>query len=121
MAIRSLDELRADQAQLLEEYRASLPSTSTTDGMMISDRSRTDALVVTVGKVTQVVTSDPTLGAHLVCQPQEFDGVPPMASAAPRPTMVAYPTPNRVVTDYAVDDFVELTPTRGALLAAALS
>ncbi len=120
MAIRSLAELRADQARLLEAYRSSLQVTDDSASMATRDPGRVGAAVQTVGKVTAVVTSDATYGAHLVCQPQVFDGVPPVAVDAAKPTAVAYPTPNRVVGDYAVGDFVLLTPTRGALLAAVL-
>ncbi len=121
MAIRSLNQLRTDQARLLDEYRASLPSADASVGLMPDGLSRSDAMVVTVGKVTQVVTVDATLGAHLVVQPQVFDGVPPVAEAASKPTVVAYPTPNRVVGGYVVGDFVELVPARGAMLAVGLA
>ena len=60
---------------------------------------------------------DPTYGAHLVVQPQVFSGTPPVASAAVKPEVRAYPTPNNVVTDYAVNEFVVLVTARGALLA----
>ena len=70
-----------------------------------------------IGKVTSVVTSDPTYGAHLVIEPQAFSGTPPAASAASQPSLRGYPTPDRVVTDYVVNEYVSVRTARGALLA----
>ena len=111
MSIRSLSRLGEDQAAVLAAYRA-----RNRDGDV---RPAADGahVVATVGKVTSVVTSDPSYGAHLVVASQEFSGTPPSASDAPKPSLRAYPTPNRVVTDYAVNEYVQLAVARGALLA----
>jgi len=116
MGIRTRDELRRDQAGILEAYRARRAETD------VVEASGGDGGVVagTIGKVTSVVTSDPTLGAHLVVQPQVFSGAPATASDASRPVVITYPTPNHVVGDYSVDECVRLLTVRGAVLAGKL-
>ena len=114
MGIRSLSQLRADQAALLAEYRGRNARAVETLGV---EKSET---VTTIAKVSSVVTSDPTYGAHLVVNLQEFSGTPRVAGAASKPSLRAYPTPNRVVADYAADEFVVLQTARGALLAVKL-
>ncbi len=114
MGIRTLSRLRADQAALLADYRARHE-----DGGGISGAEEV-AAVATMAKVSSVVTSDPTYGAHLVVDAQEFSGTPRVPSAAAKPSLRAYPTPNRVVTDYAVNEYVQLQTARGALLAVKL-
>ncbi len=61
-----------------------------------------------LGKITQVVGSDPTYGPHLVVQPQEYTGAPPSASDSIANALRCYPTSNHVVGDYAVDEFVSI-------------
>ena len=116
MSVRSLERLRADQAAILDAHRrreAALP------GAAVPAAAALDQ-VTTIGQVTTVVTSDPTYGAHLVVQPQAFSGTPPSPGAAAQATVRAYPTPNRVVGDYSVNEYVSLLVTRGALLAVKL-
>ncbi|MEE9293506.1 MAG: hypothetical protein V3W34_00875 [Phycisphaerae bacterium] len=114
MSIRSRSRLGDDQAALLAAYR------SRTGVAQVGPAADEVEVVSTMGKVTSVVTSDPDYGAHLVVASQEFAGTPPSASDAPKPSLRAYPTPNRVVTDYAVDEYVQLATARGALLAVKL-
>ncbi len=111
MGIRGRVELRRVQAGVLEAYRAAR-------GANVAVTVAEDQPVAaTLGKVNAVVASDPELGAHLVVAAQHFSGKPPVATAAARVAQVAYPTPNRVVGDYAVGEFVELVTVRGALMA----
>ena len=112
MAIRTREQLDQDQAALLAEYRAGLSADSSAPSAGEAEA------VALIGKVTSVVTSDPTYGAHLVVQSQAFVGTPPVAAAAAKPTVRVYATPNRAVTDYAVGEFVHLLTCRGAVLAA---
>ncbi len=115
MSVRSIEQLREDQAALLAEYRGRL------GGGVAAPSSAGVDVVATIAKVTSIVTSDPTYGAHLVVQSQAFAGSPPTASAAAKPTVRVYATPNRVVTDYSVGEFVLLQTARGALLAMKLA
>jgi hypothetical protein len=69
------------------------------------------------GRVTEVVSSDPQYGAHLVVQPQRFTGVPPVVQDAEAAAVRCYPAPNRAVGDYAVDEYVKVTAARGAFVA----
>ena len=111
MGIRTREELHEDQAGLLAEYRAGLGAESMTEGAVAAEAA------ALIGRVTSVVTSDPTYGAHLVVEPQVFTGTPPAASAASQAPVRAYPTPERVVTDYSVDEYVSVVTVRGGLLA----
>ena len=115
MAVRSLEELRRDQAELLAAYRSALGEPGKT--------ARAEARSATgyrVGKITTVVTSDATYGPHLVVKPQGFSGRPPVVSDSTLPTRIAYPTPDRVVGDYQVDEYVALWIAPGAELAVKL-
>lgn len=114
MGIRTLSQLRVDQAALLEEYRG-----RNVEAVGPSSVEEIEA-VTTFAKVSSVVTSDPTYGAHLVVDLQEFSGTPRVPAAASKPSLRAYPTPNRVVTDYAVNEYVVLQTARGALVAVKL-
>jgi hypothetical protein len=122
MAVRSRSELRRLQESVLDALRASRgvagPSrfAGEESGALVER-----GLVETVAKVTSVVASDAELGPHLVVAAQHFSGKPPMASPASRGPQVAYPSPGRVVGDYGVDEFVRLSPARGALLALKLA
>ena len=112
MAVRTRDELRRDQQELLEQLRSSGAPVGSFSG---SPPSAGPAL--RIGQVTEVVTSHATYGPHLVVQPQLFSGRPAVASNSTAPTRRVYPAPNRTVGDYAVDDFVALWIARGAELA----
>lgn len=115
VGVRSIGQLREDQAALLAEYLG-----RSVGGDAAASIAEVDA-VVTISKVTSVVTSDPTYGAHLVVQSQAFSGTPPAASTAAKPTVRVYPTPNRVVTDYSVGEFVRVLTCRGAVLGSKLA
>ncbi len=115
MSIRSRRQLRDDQAALLAEYRARNAESATASG------AEEIAVVATVAKVASIVTSDPTYGPHLTANLQEFTGTPPSPADASKPILRVYPTPNHVVLDYSVDEYVLLLTARGALLAAKLA
>ncbi len=114
MPVRSREQLRRDQHQLLAEYRrlrrqresvAQLP----THGAVAS--------VVLYGRVTQVVSSDPTFGAHLVVAPQDVSGTPPVFSDSTAASVRCYPAPNHVVGDYTVNEKIKVLTVRGAFIA----
>ncbi len=73
-----------------------------------------------IGRITAVVSSDPTHGPHLVIKPQVFSDRPPVPSDSAIPTQIAYPTPTRTVGDYQVDEYVALWITKGAAWAVKL-
>ena len=104
MAIRSREQRQEDAERILAEYRARLSGSAGEDREEPSLAMPTSVL----GKITQVVGSDPTYGPHLVVQPQEYTGVPPASADSIANTVRCYPTPNHVVADYAVNDFVAI-------------
>ncbi len=104
MAIRSREQRQEDAERILSEYRASLSGSAGEDREEPSLAMPTSVL----GKITLVVASDATYGPHLVVQPQEYTGAPPSASNSIANTLRCYPTPNHVVADYAVNDFVSI-------------
>ena len=104
MAIRSREQRQEDAERILAEYRARLSGSAGEDREEPSPAMPTSVL----GKVTQVVNSDPTYGPHLVVQPQEYTGTPPVPADSIANTVRCYPTPNHVVADYVVDEFVSI-------------
>ncbi|MCH8851896.1 MAG: hypothetical protein IID41_04515 [Planctomycetes bacterium] len=104
MAIRSREQRQEDAERILSEYRARLSGSGGEDREEPSLAMPTSVL----GKITQVVGSDLTYGPHLVVQPQEYTGAPPSASDSITNTLRCYPTPNHVVGDYAVNEFVTI-------------
>ena len=104
MAIRSREQRKEDAERILAEYRARRTGATGEDREEPSLAMPTSVL----GKITQVVSSDPTYGPHLIVQPQEYTGVPPTAADSIANTIRCYPTPNHVVGDYAVNDFVSI-------------
>ena len=104
MAIRSRQQQQEDAERILAEYLASTQVGGDEDSQEPSLPMPTSLL----GKITTVVTSDATYGPHLVVQPQEYTGVPPTAADSITSTIRTYPTPNHVVGDYAVDEFVAI-------------
>lgn len=116
MAVRTLEELRRDQQELLQQ----LQTGSAAAGSFIAPPGTT-AIPLRIGKVTQVVTSDATYGPHLVVRQQVFSGQPPAASDSSAPARRAYPSPNRAVGDYVVNEYVALWVTRRAEFALKLA
>ena len=104
MAIRSRGQRKEGAERIRAEYRARLRGSAGEDREEPSLAMPTSVL----GKITQVVGSDPTYGPHLVVQPLEYTGTPPSASDSIANTVRCYPTPNHVVGDYAVDEFISI-------------
>ncbi len=113
MALRSIEELRRDQAALLAAYRDRLGQ-SVSVGVSGPASSRP---MLQWGRVTQVVSSDETYGPHLIVQAQTYTGSPPALADASAAPIRCYPAPGKVVAGYAVDDPVRLTTTAGAMIA----
>ena len=104
MAIRSREQRKEDAERILAEYLAS----TQVGGGEVSQEPSLPMPTSLLGKITQVVTSDATYGPHLVVQPQEYTGAPPTASDSIANTIRTYPTPNHIVGDYAVDEFISI-------------
>ena len=104
MAIRSRQQRQEDAERILADYLTRIKGGAGEDEEEPSPAMPTSVL----GKVTQVVGSDPTYGPHLVVQPQQYTGNPPSAADSIAGTIRCYPTPNHVVGDYAVDEFVSI-------------
>jgi len=115
--VRPLDVLRRDQAEVLEECRRGQRR-----GESVAVLPRPGGVVspVVYGRVTAVVTSDPTYGPHLVVVRQRWTGTPPSCSDMAGVTVRCYPSPNRSVSDDAVDDYLRVVAARGAMIAEAL-
>jgi len=116
--IRSVETLRRDQAEVLTSYRE-----ESAPRVPVAERSGAalPTAAVVYGRVSLVVESDPTYGPHLEVIQQVWDGVPPSPADGSAPAVRCYPTPNRTVNDYLVNDYVRIAPARGVLLAEALA
>lgn len=115
MAVRSPEQLRRDQAELLETYRGGRSEV----GQAVEGEVAA-APPYRIGRITTVVGSDETHGPHLVVKPQSFSDRPPVIADSSGPTRIAYPTPNLSVGNYQVDEYVGLWITKGAELAVKL-
>ena len=114
MGIRTREQLHRDQEQLLAEHRR-LTRQPRAVAQLPSDGS---GVAVTVyGRVDQVVSSDPTYGAHLVVAPQQASGTPPVFSDSTAASVRCYPAPNHVVGDYTVNEMIKILALRGAFIA----
>ena len=105
MAVRPKEQRAEDAEQILADYLAGAAGGAAGEG---SENLSVAMPTSVLGKITQVVGSDPTYGPHVVVQPQEFVGTPPAAADSVANTIRCYPTPNHVVGDYAVDEFVSI-------------
>ena len=105
MAVRPREQRAEDAEQILADYLA-----GTAGGAAGQETGNLAVAMPTsvLGKITQVVGSDPTYGPHVVVQPQEYVGTPPAVADSVANTIRCYPTPNHVVGDYAVDEFVSI-------------
>jgi len=112
--VRSAETLRRDQAAILESYREEL-----SPPLPLAERAGSvlPTVAVVYGRVSSVVTTDPTYGPHLMVVRQVWSGVPPTVSDGDAVAVRCYPTPNHVVGDYSVNDYVRVVSARGALLA----
>lgn len=115
--MRSMDQLMQHQAELLAAWRSRQPE-SGAGGAPALGRTRADVLWA---KITAVVTTDPQFGPHLMVQPQAVSGLPPTTASAAASVIRCFPSPGKLVADYAVDEFVRLVPASGAVIAERLA
>ena len=116
--IRSTETLRRDQAEIMSSFRQ---ETSRSGSVAALPRPGSGLSLVVFGRVSAVVTSDPVYGPHLMVVRQQWSGTPPTVSDSLVPAVRCYPTPNHAVTDYAVNDYVRIAASHGALVAEALA
>ncbi len=116
--IRSLETLRRDQTEILSSWRAEERIQSE-----VAQLPRPGGVIAPAiyGRVSSVVTSDPTYGPHLMVMRQQWSGTPPTVSDASTPEVRCYPAPNHTVSDYAVNDYVRITAAHGAMVAETLA
>ena len=117
MGVRSIERLRDEQREMLDAFRAERAASAAAAG------SGPDAAgtVLRLAQVTEVVSSHPTLGPHLVAVLQKLSGAPPAASNLSSAEGVLYPTPNHGVGDYSVDEYVAAWSVGGVELALRLA
>ena len=113
-----MDTLRRDQAAILSAYRDEQVAR---ESVAILPRPGTMTASALYGRVSSVVTSDPTYGPHLVVVRQDWSGTPPTVSDASGATVRCYPTPNHTVSSYSVNETIRITAARGAMLAEKLA
>ncbi len=112
MSVRTLSQLRSDQAAMLTEIRSERAKESS-----LEMTAETPAPVVTFGRVVGIVYFDPVLGSHLRVKPYEYVGTPPVATPTTIPEVKAYPTPNYSIFNYSINEWSLLNTTRGAVMA----
>jgi hypothetical protein len=112
--IRTIRDLQQDQSEIMSQYRQeqSLP-----DSVAMLPRPGGLTAVSVFGRVSQVVSSDPDYGPHLLIKRQQWTGTPPVVSDSSVPDVRCYPTPNNMVGDYAVDEYVMILIANGAMVA----
>jgi len=112
MAIRSAAKLAADQAKLLASYRANQQTSPAGAGPPEASQP-----TLQYGKVTAVISTDPTHGPHLTVQAQTSTGTPPTFSATAAPPFRCYPAPGKTVGNYTANDYIRLTAAEQAMFA----
>ncbi len=112
MALRSLEQLKRDQAAILEAHlrRGTMTTRNPAPSALPSGRLQW-------GRVVEIVSSDDDHGPHLVVQGRVYSGSPPALTSAAADTLRCYPAPGLLVTDYEEDDYVQLCPSETAVVA----
>jgi hypothetical protein len=117
MAVRPIQQLRREQQEMLDALREMEAEASTAT---VETPAESGEPIYRLARVTQVVTSDPTYGPHVRVVPQILSGTPPAPSDRDVSAGRAYPTPNRSVNDYSVDEYVAVWKIDAVWLAARL-
>jgi hypothetical protein len=113
MGMRTLAQLRRDQSEL----REALAAESRTDAIAAEPSPESPGSATWLVRVAEIVTDDPTLGAHLKVVRQKLSGTPPVATDADAFERVAYPRTGQDVAAFAVGEFVWLHRVSGMLIA----
>lgn len=116
--MRTIEELQRDQAEVLRQY---LGERTAKEAVALLPRPGGGVAPVVYGRVAEKVSADGTHGPHLVVVRQAWSGVPPVRSDGSGEPWRCYPSPDRTVDDYAVDEVVRVAATYGAMIAERLS
>lgn len=116
--IRDMDKLLRDQSAILSAYREQRGGRAE---VAVLPRPGGSIALAVYGRVCAVVESDPDHSSHLLVVRQRWGGVPPTVSDASDSATRCYPTPNRAVDDYTVDEYVRMVAAHGAMVAEKLA
>ena len=116
--IRSVETLRRDQEEIMSWFRE---ESAKSGSVAFLPRPGGAIALAVYGRVSSVVTSDEDYGPHLVVVRQQWSGIPPTVSDASAATVRCYPTPNRTVNNYSVDEYVRIATAHGAMVAEKLT
>ena len=112
MGLRSLEQLKRDQAAILDAHLRR------NEGLARNlARPTVPSGRLQWGQVVELVTSDDDFGPHLVVQGLVYSGSPPTLTTATAESLRCYPAPGRSISHYAADDFVQLCPSEAAMIA----
>ncbi len=114
MANRPPEQLQQDQMSILQDYKARLSEREPGAPTAVPPQPRSS---VQWGRVTEVVSEHAQYGPHVVVQICYYSGSPPVLLDAVAAPIRCYPSPGWSVAQYSVDDYVRLTPVRGAIIA----
>lgn len=112
--IRDMDKLLGDQAGILSSYREQRAARAE---VAVLPRPGGSIALCVYGRVSAVVGVDPDYGPHLLVVRQQWVGTPPTVADASGVATRCYPTPNRAVGDYAVNEYVRMAVAHGAMVA----
>ncbi len=112
--IRDMDKLLRDQSEILSTYREQRAGRAE---VAVLPRPGGSIALAVYGRVHALVESDTEYGPHLLVVRQQWGGMPPTVSDARDSATRCYPTPNRAVGDYTVDEYVRMTVAHGAMVA----
>jgi len=115
--IRTVEALRREQAEILAALREDQARQGT---VAVLPRPGGAIATAVYGRVSEIVSSDPIYGPHLLVVRQAWSGVPPTVSDTEGEPVRCYPTPNLTLDDYGVNDYVRIVAARGAMVAEAL-
>ena len=112
--IRDMDKLLGEQAAILSAYREQRAARVE---VAVLPRPGGSIALCIYGRVSAVVGADADYGPHLLVVRQQWSGAPPTVADASESATRCYPTPNRAVSDYAVNEYVRMAVTHGAMVA----
>lgn len=113
--IRTVDELRQEQAGLLSAY--SQEAAGGESRVAALPRPGGTTAIRVYGRVTAVAAADPTHGPHLLVQRQRWTGTPPELVDTAANQVRCYPEPGATVGAYDVGETVRVVACAGAMIA----
>ena len=116
--LRSRETLRNVQDEVMAECRE---RRTTVESVAVLPRPGGAVVMSLYGQVSQVVSSDPDNGPHLVVSPQKWTGKPASKSSSAATALICYPTPNHTLSEYQVGEYVRIEAAHGAMIAEKLA